>query len=205
MSKHTERQEVEIQGAGLPGEKLLLVRCAGSECVGVHIHGTGLNRASLAIRPTGLLLAVQTLCGNDGEHPPSAIGDQPSAFRSAPGQYAIMRRVLDLVAAERARQRAMLASGKIHFDCAAPETCLDRSLRVLTEELGEVAKGIDELDQEMRKAGTPRFSAQRFTSVARDLRTELIQVAAVACAMAESLTEDDEAQPPQAQPENLKT
>jgi NTP pyrophosphatase (non-canonical NTP hydrolase) len=94
-------------------------------------------------------------------------------------------RVLDEVAAERARQYALLRTGRIQHDCADPSVNLDRKLRVLTEELGEVAQAIDILEQ----CGGPAEPLCR-----EELREELIQVAAVAVAWAESLTPNCEPQ-----------
>lgn len=87
--------------------------------------------------------------------------------------------VLDEVAAERARQHALLQQGDIPFNCADPEVCIDRKLRVLTEEVGEVARAIDILDQ---------CSGPAAPICKEALRAELIQVAAVAVAIGESLT-----------------
>lgn len=88
--------------------------------------------------------------------------------------------VLDAVAVERARQHALLQTGHIRIDCADPDVDIDRKLRVLTEELGEVAQAIDTLDH----CTGPAAPLCR-----EELRAELIQVAAVAAAIAESLTE----------------
>lgn len=68
---------------------------------------------------------------------------------------------------ERWRQECKVQTGKIPWDCADPSVEDDRKLAVLGEEFGEVAKALIEGD---------------------GLRDELIQVAAVALAWAESLT-----------------
>lgn len=78
---------------------------------------------------------------------------------------------------ERVRQRALFLMGGIHFDCASPKVNNRRKYRVLFEEAGEVAKALDQLERE----NTPWNQHQ--------LCTELVQVAAVAVAWLESLTQ----------------
>lgn len=113
--------------------------------------------------------------------------DPNPADRAARAPYERMLRVLDLVAAERARQRALLAEGAIHDDCASSETDLDACLRVLGEEFGEVARAIDAIKSMQRRfAGTVTLPLRTGESL-RHLRDELVQLAAVAVATAESL------------------
>jgi hypothetical protein len=88
-------------------------------------------------------------------------------------------RVLDEVAAERARQHALLAAGAITLDCADPAVDLRDKFPVLIEETGEVA-------ELMQNLGPPDTIARRL--LLNDLRDELIHLAAVAVAIAESLT-----------------
>jgi hypothetical protein len=88
-------------------------------------------------------------------------------------------RVLDEVAAERARQHALLPARAIGYDCADPAVPLDRKLRTLVEEVGEVAQAIDILEL----CGAPTFLLCH-----EQLRNEVLQVAAVAVAIVESLT-----------------
>lgn len=90
-----------------------------------------------------------------------------------------MLEVFARIAAERIRQRELFHAGKLTFDCASPVTDNDRKLRVLTEELGEVAQAIDQLERCGRRAASV-FARE-------DLQTELVQVAAVAVAWLESL------------------
>jgi hypothetical protein len=75
--------------------------------------------------------------------------------------------ILFEVAKERERQKELIASGVIPFACEEPLTMPGYKLSVLAEEFGEVAKA-------MLEEG--------------NLREELIQVAAVAVAWAESLS-----------------
>jgi len=90
-------------------------------------------------------------------------------------------RVLDEVAAERARQHLLLQSGAITFDCADPAIDFRRKFPVLVEEVGEVA-------QILQNDLPPDSLAAQL--LLNSLREELLQVAAVAVAMAESLTHD---------------
>lgn len=102
--------------------------------------------------------------------------------------YRRLARTLDAVAAERVRQRNLLASGAIDPDCSDAAVDDDAKFRVLGEEVGEVAKAIDWIKRTLR-APVGRFGPQRLASRRRHLRSELIQVAAVATAWAESLEE----------------
>ena len=94
--------------------------------------------------------------------------------------------VLDLVAAERARQNALIQEGRIPFDCADPSLDPSTKFPVLVEEVGEVAKELQELAAAIAKPISEAQLDECEDALAR-LRTELIQVAAVAVAIAESL------------------
>lgn len=110
-------------------------------------------------------------------------------LRHMPGAYIRrMHRVLDEIAAERARQVVLLSEGRITHDCANAAVSDDRKLRTATEELGEVAEAIDLLEQSIQRpaVGRPHTPDQ----CRRHLRKELIQLAAVLTAWAESLTHD---------------
>jgi hypothetical protein len=84
-----------------------------------------------------------------------------------------MRKVLYAIACERERQVELLAAGKIRYDCADPKVDPQRKLNVLTEEFLEAVREVNDADPDDDQP-------QR-------LRTELIQVAAVATAWVESL------------------
>jgi NTP pyrophosphatase (non-canonical NTP hydrolase) len=89
-----------------------------------------------------------------------------------------MGRVLDEIALERRRQERKgmehRARGQEHWrSCADPLLPTERKLAILVEEVGEAAKALNE-----EWVGNPA-----------NLREELIHVAAVAVAWAESLTE----------------
>lgn len=77
--------------------------------------------------------------------------------------------VLFDIAFERGRQQIAHDAGKIPWDCKDPEVSMDAKIAVLGEEFGEVCKA--QLEEEPTEA----------------LYKELVQVAAVATAMAESL------------------
>ena len=77
---------------------------------------------------------------------------------------------------ERERQDALFVEGKIPFNCASRIADAKRKLRVLVEEVGEVAQEIDNLEQH------PDYKALK-----ANLKTELTQVAAVCVAWLESL------------------
>ncbi len=87
--------------------------------------------------------------------------------------------VLEAVSLERRRQEALLNQGKLPFTCADPEINHADKLAVLTEELGEVGKALYEL-----RWLAPPDDLEPYRAA---LRTELIQVAAVAVAWAESI------------------
>lgn len=77
------------------------------------------------------------------------------------------------IAAERQRQRELLATGKIKEDVASPAMPAPAKFRVLFEECGEVAHAIDQVAHHGLAVG--------------NVHTELIQVAAVCVAWLESL------------------
>lgn len=84
--------------------------------------------------------------------------------------------VFTLVEAERNRQEQLKAEGKFLFTCADDAMADTERLAVLTEEVGEVAREVLELQNLVEEKG----------DVDR-LRTELVQVAAIAVAWVEAL------------------
>ena len=84
--------------------------------------------------------------------------------------------ILQRVADERARQRELFTAGKHNFRVDSPVVDWTRKLRVLTEEVGEVAQAIDQLETSPRSKILKRY-----------FLTELIQVAAVGVAWLESM------------------
>jgi len=87
----------------------------------------------------------------------------------------IPNEILLEVVAERARQERLKAEGRFRFSCADVEMSNGERLAVLGEEFGEVARAFLE---------TQRLANDRHN---KDLRAELIQVAAVAVAWVEGL------------------
>lgn len=85
-----------------------------------------------------------------------------------------MKRVIHKITKERHRQESMIQSGKIFGDVKDPEEPEPLKLTILAEEFGEVANAVLESDRSNR-------------SSREHMLTELIQVAAVACAWAEAL------------------
>ena len=88
--------------------------------------------------------------------------------------------VLHAIVAERDRQESLKAAGKFMFTCADEAMTDGECLAVIVEEIGEVAHEVNEV------------IGRRLTQGAREayrarLRTELIQVAAVATAWVERL------------------
>lgn len=77
--------------------------------------------------------------------------------------------IVSLVYRERLRQDELKLSGKFPYTAADNALTYGQKLAILVEEVGEVARGMNE------------------TVVASELKAELIQVAAVAVAWAESL------------------
>jgi hypothetical protein len=89
----------------------------------------------------------------------------------------VSQSILNRVAAERARQRKLLNEGKILFNCDSPVADANRKLRVLVEEVGEVAEALDAFDY-------PN-PTKRLAAIKDHLQDELVQVAAVAIAWLE--------------------
>lgn len=81
-------------------------------------------------------------------------------------------RALALVAQERDRQRRLIESGRIPWDCSARDVPDEAKVAVLGEEFGEVCRAVLE--------GHPPHV----------LRQELVQVAAVAVACVEALADE---------------
>lgn len=83
--------------------------------------------------------------------------------------------VVEAVMEERIRQETLRVEGRFRYTCADPEMSPGDKLACLAEEFGEVARAM------LHERGLVADGGG-------ELRTELIQVAAVAVAWAESLT-----------------
>jgi hypothetical protein len=90
--------------------------------------------------------------------------------------------MLDLVLNERLRQNALFESGVLPFNCSDIRIADSNKLPVLMEEAGEVAEALYEL---LWHPAGPEKRPEQFYH----LRTELIQLAAVAVAWAEAITQ----------------
>jgi len=104
--------------------------------------------------------------------------------------YALDKSILEKIWLERLRQKQLLREGKIFFACDSPVVSHDRKLRVLTEELGEVAGAIDQIEI-LNPLRQPRAEMSEPSARAKNnLRDELAQIAAVAIAWLESLQKE---------------
>ena len=87
--------------------------------------------------------------------------------------------VFTRISAERGRQSLLLRQGKLLFNCSSIVVDPRRKLRVIVEELGEVAEALFRLEASDSKASREH------------LITELVQVAAVAVAWLEALLQPE--------------
>ena len=85
------------------------------------------------------------------------------------------QRVLAAIHLEREHQQELLAAGKLSYSCACPRVEVTRKLRVLVEEVGEVAQAVDWVEQ-LNMAGHRQH-----------LIDELVQVVAVCVAWLEAI------------------
>ena len=109
---------------------------------------------------------------------PHASTSSPKAHRP-PRNSPVMLRVFERIAQERLRQRELLKVGKILFNCDSIVVDDHRELRVLLEEIGEVARAMDVIELKERHHRRMASSA--------NLRDELVQVVAVGTAWLELL------------------
>lgn len=109
--------------------------------------------------------------------------------------YARMTQVLDLVAAERVRQRHLLRVGRLMEDLSNPKTTDGAASRIIGEEYGEVCNASNELAElRLRFPVTARLQSRE--QLLRDcLKTELIQLAACAVARVEAMLQQEALQP----------
>jgi hypothetical protein len=106
---------------------------------------------------------------------------------AVPVYYTLPKSILEKIWLERLRQKQLLRAGRIFFACDSPVVSHDRKLRVLTEELGEIARAIDRIEN-FDPLRRPRAELSQDSTRARNhLHDELTQLAAVAIAWLESL------------------
>jgi hypothetical protein len=88
--------------------------------------------------------------------------------------------VVQLIAAERLRQKQLLADGKILFNCDSPIVDEDRKLRVLIAGVGDAAEAIDRLEF------YGRGNKNQAATIKHELRVALIYIANAAVAWLET-------------------
>lgn len=112
----------------------------------------------------------------------------PAASRSTnPFSYTLNEEVLTRIWLERLRQRDLFRRGKLSCPVESTTTDENRKLRVLVEEVGEVAQELDALEMitRARTESREKFEA-RLNKRRRHLQLELTQLAAVTVAWLES-------------------
>lgn len=100
------------------------------------------------------------------------------------------------IANERTRQRELFRAGKLWLAMDSQVVSDDRKLRVVVEEIGEIAQEIDLLEQvtKGRTESTAAFQ-KRYQALRADLREEITQAAAVLVAWLESFESTINSQP----------
>ncbi len=99
----------------------------------------------------------------------------------------VIMAVFERIAQERSHQRELFLNGQIMFDVSSAVPDPNRKLRVLTEEVGEVAQEIELLEKFSLTGEGGKARAKGLAVRTEKLRDELVQVAAVAVAWLESL------------------
>lgn len=132
------------------------------------------------------MTALDALMPTHAKLAKKALAAQPATHR-----YQLHAAVLERIWLERLRQRDHFHSGRHNFSVASPVVSNDRKLRVITEELGEVAQEIDKLEA-ITKGRTESDAAfrQRLGQRRGKLQDELTQLVAVGVAWLESMEEE---------------
>lgn len=105
--------------------------------------------------------------------------------------YQLNPTVINAIWLERLRQQDLFRAGKFSFNCATMGILPDRKLRVVMEELGEVAQAIDALECAVQKPSESEDAfVRRLKKLRAELRAEITQVAACCVAWLESLEEE---------------
>jgi hypothetical protein len=89
-----------------------------------------------------------------------------------------------MIAEERNAQEVADSKGFYSVNCSDPETPSESCLPILLEETGEVARAINDMND--------ATSDEEWQAARENLRLELVQVAAVACAWIEALIDESE-------------
>jgi NTP pyrophosphatase (non-canonical NTP hydrolase) len=97
--------------------------------------------------------------------------------------------VLHHVHQERDRQESLKRDGKFLWTCDHPDVSLERKLGIVTEELGEVAREINEygFSRDKYAAAKMEFPPHRKVYYLKRLREELVQTAASCVAWCEGI------------------
>lgn len=100
------------------------------------------------------------------------------------------RDVLDRIWLERQNQMRLLRAGKFTFTCATSGIADDKKLRVITEELGEVAQAIDHIETIPHNAKSTDDFYKKRRAAEDHLEDELTQLAACCIAWLECMAVD---------------
>lgn len=128
---------------------------------------------------------------HDGPHKPSsnAVITYFEKCRAEERKNLATYNALNDVGDERKRQEDLRAQGKFLYSCATPNGLSNpEKLAVLAEEFGEVAKEVtEEIIIETRIGAQRARLAEQLPVIHKNLRKELIQVAAVCVAWIEAM------------------
>ena len=161
---------------GLPGQHVL--------------HGCN-DQVSADQKLLGLAKALGWIAAGVENHQTAIVGDELECLLGFTFGWLMQlgeEMPFDKIHAERVRQEKLFRTGKITLNVASPTPDVKRKLRVLVEEVGEVAQAIDQLEL---AENSPRGRMQYWRF---HLCEELIQVAAVTVAWMESLQTATESQ-----------
>lgn len=103
--------------------------------------------------------------------------------------YKLNANVMTLIWLERRRQMDLLRTGKHRYTCATAGIKPELKLCVLMEEVGEVARALDHLENFPGCKSSEDFK-KKFTAAKEHVREELVHVAAVTVAWLEALEEE---------------
>lgn len=122
------------------------------------------------------------------------LGIQPRKIKgetvtSRKSVYRLNENVVDRIWLERLRQMELLKSGKHKYTCATAGIEPEFKLCVLMEEVGEVARALDQMRNHPPAKSSADFK-QKFIARKEHLRDELTHVAAVTVAWLEALEEE---------------
>lgn len=94
--------------------------------------------------------------------------------------------IIKAIIAERKRQEQLQRAGKFSFTCASTTPTNNEKLAILTEEYGENAREVCEMNYRFH----PKISFKKIKKHRLNLKKKLIQTAAVCVAWLESMEDD---------------